>query len=251
VTGDDLFDRRKGGFYFSNLISEDINVLGTIVNTIAIILGSLTGYFFKNLIPERFSESIMKSISLAIVLIGIKMAIGTGNVLLVICSMVIGTLMGEVVDIESKLEGAGDKLQNRIKGDSNISQGLVTSSLMYCVGSMAIIGAIEGGLLGKHDVLFAKSLLDGIISIALTASLGIGVIFSSIPVFLYQGSIVLLAGSLRDVLTDVVINEMSAVGGLLIMSLGLNVIIKERIKVGNMLPALFIPLIYYVAISFI
>jgi uncharacterized membrane protein YqgA involved in biofilm formation len=93
--------------------------------------------------------------------------------------------------------------------------------------------------------------LDGIISIALTASLGIGVIFSSIPVFLYQGSIVLLAGSLRDVLTDVVINEMSAVGGLLIMSLGLNVIIKERIKVGNMLPALFIPLIYYVAISFI
>jgi hypothetical protein len=220
-------------------------MLGTIVNAIAIIVGSLIGYFFKNLIPERFSESIMKSISLAIVLIGIKMAIGTENILLVICSMVIGTLLGEVIDIESKLEGLGDKLQNRIKGDSNISQGFVTSSLMYCVGSMAIIGAIEGGLLGKHDVLFAKSLLDGIISVAMTASLGIGVIFSSIPVFLYQGSIVLLSGTLKDVLTEVVINEMSAVGGLLIMGLGLNVLIRERIKVGNMLPALFIPLVYY------
>lgn len=224
-------------------------MLGTIVNAIAIILGSLTGYFFKNLIPERFSESIMKSISLAIVLIGVKMAIGTENILLVICSVVIGTLFGEIADIESKLEGAGEMLQNRIRGDSNISQGFVTSALMYCVGSMAIIGAIEGGLLGKHDVLFAKALLDGIISIALTASLGIGVMFSSVAVFLYQGSIVLLAGSLKGVLTDVVINEMSAVGGLLIMGLGLNVLIRDRLKVGNMLPALFIPLIYYLFIS--
>ena len=225
-------------------------MLGTIVNSIAIILGSLTGYFFKNLIPDKFSESIMKSISLAIVLIGLKMATGTENILLVICSMVIGTLIGEMADIELKLEGAGEKLQDRISGDSNISQGFVTSSLMYCVGSMAIIGAIEGGLLGKHDVLFAKSLLDGIISIALTASLGIGVLFSSVAVFLYQGAIVLLAGSLKDVLTDLVINEMSAVGGLLIMGLGLNVLIRDRLKVGNMLPALFIPLIYYSAISF-
>lgn len=224
-------------------------MLGTIVNAIAIILGSLTGYFFKNLIPERFSESIMKSISLAIVLIGVKMAIGTENILLVICSVVIGTLLGEISDIESKLEDAGEMLQNRISGDSNISQGFVTSALMYCVGSMAIIGAIEGGLLGKHDVLFAKSLLDGIISIALTASLGIGVIFSSVAVFLYQGSIVLLAGSLKGVLTDMVINEMSAVGGLLIMGLGLNVLIRDRLKVGNMLPALFMPLIYYSLIS--
>ena len=226
-------------------------MLGTIVNAVAIIVGSLTGYFFKNFIPDRFSDSIMKSISLAIVLIGVKMALTTENIILVICSMVIGTLLGEIVDIESKLEGAGDMLQKKISSDSNLSQGFVTSSLMYCVGSMAIIGAIEGGLLGKHDVLFAKSFLDGIISIALTASLGIGVIFSSVAVFLYQGSIVLLAGSLKDVLTDIVINEMTAVGGLLIMGLGINVFIRDRLKVGNMLPALFIPLVYYSVASLI
>ena len=226
-------------------------MLGTLVNAVAIIVGSLTGYFFKNFIPDRFSDSIMKSISLAIVLIGVKMALTTENIILVICSMVIGTLLGEIVDIESKLEGAGDMLQKKISSDSNLSQGFVTSSLMYCVGSMAIIGAIEGGLLGKHDVLFAKSFLDGIISIALTASLGIGVIFSSVAVFLYQGSIVLLAGSLKDVLTDIVINEMTAVGGLLIMGLGINVFIRDRLKVGNMLPALFIPLVYYSVASLI
>jgi hypothetical protein len=224
-------------------------MLGTLVNAVAIIVGSLTGYFFKNFIPDRFSDSIMKSISLAIVLIGVKMALTTENIILVICSMVIGTLLGEIVDIESKLEGAGDMLQKKISSDSNLSQGFVTSSLMYCVGSMAIIGAIEGGLLGKHDVLFAKSFLDGIISIALTASLGIGVIFSSVAVFLYQGSIVLLAGSLKGVLTDIVINEMTAVGGLLIMGLGINVFIRDRLKVGNMIPALFIPLLYFSLIS--
>jgi uncharacterized membrane protein YqgA involved in biofilm formation len=226
-------------------------LLGTIVNTAAIIAGGLIGYFFKNLMPENHSESIMKGISLAIITIGFQMALKAENIILLIISMVIGVLIGENIDIEKKLDSLGELLERIFKKkDGNIGEGFVTATLMYCVGSMAIIGAIEGGMLGKHDVLFAKSVLDGIISIPLTAALGIGVIFSSIPVFLYQGSIVVLAGLVKNLMTDAMIADMSSVGGLLIMSLGLNVLIKERIKVGNMLPALTIPLIYHFLMKF-
>lgn len=220
-------------------------MLGTLVNTAAIIVGSLVGLIFKNLIPEKYNDTIMKSMSLAVILIGLQMALGTQNILLVICSMVAGALVGEKIDIEKKLDSIGAKLQERFsKTDSNVGQGFVTASLMYCIGSMAIIGAIEGGLLGKHDVLFAKSLIDGIVSVALTATMGIGVIFASIPVLLYQGSIVLISTFAKDILTDAIIIEMSAIGGLLIMGIGLNILLRDRIKVGNMLPALFIPLVF-------
>ncbi|MBV1759386.1 MAG: DUF554 domain-containing protein [Dethiosulfatibacter sp.] len=220
-------------------------MLGTIVNTIAIIVGSLVGLVFKNLIPEKYNDTIMKSMSLAVILIGLQMALGTQNILLVICSMVGGSLVGERIDIEKKLDNIGAKLQDRFsKTDSNIGQGFVTASLMYCIGSLAIIGAIEGGLLGKHDVLFAKSLIDGIVSVALTATMGIGVIFASVSVFLYQGSIVLISSFAKDILTDAIVTEMSAIGGLLIMGIGLNILMRDRIKVGNMLPALFVPLVF-------
>jgi hypothetical protein len=220
-------------------------LLGTLVNTAAIIVGSLVGLVFKNLIPEKYNDTIMKSMSLAVILIGLQMALGTQNILLVICSMVAGALLGEKINIEKKLDDIGAKLQDRFsKTDSNIGQGFVTASLMYCIGSMAIIGAIEGGLLGKHDVLFAKSLIDGIVSVALTATMGIGVIFASVPVLLYQGSIVLISSFAKDILTDAIIIEMSAIGGLLIVGIGLNIILRDRIKVGNMLPALFVPLVF-------
>jgi hypothetical protein len=221
-------------------------MLGTIVNTVAIIVGSLIGYMFKNLIAERYNENIFKAMSLAVMLVGLQMALGTQNILLVICSLVIGALMGEMINIEEKLDKFGERLQNAFsKGDSRIGQGFVTASLMFCIGSMAIIGALEGGLLNKHDVLFAKSLLDGIISVALTASLGIGVILSSLSVFIYQGSIVLLSSVVKDVMTEMVVREMTAVGGLLIFGIGLNMILKDRIKVGNMLPAIFIPIVFF------
>jgi uncharacterized membrane protein YqgA involved in biofilm formation len=220
-------------------------LLGTLVNTAAIIAGSIIGLVFKNLIPDKYNDTIMKSMSLAVILIGLQMALGTENILLVICSMVGGALIGERMDIEKKLDDMGARLQAMFsKTDSNIGQGFVTASLMYCIGSMAIIGAIEGGLLGKHDVLLAKSLIDGIVSVALTATMGIGVIFASIPVFLYQGSIVLISSFAKDILTYAIIIEMSAIGGLLIMGIGLNILLRDRIKVGNMLPALFIPLLF-------
>ena len=221
-------------------------MLGNIVNTLAIIIGSMIGFFFKNFIPDRFQTTLVKAISLAVMLVGLQMALETENVILVIISLALGAVFGEIVDIEKRLDQLGDRLQSLFKGSkSNISQGFVTASLIYCVGSMAIIGAIEGGLLGKHDVLFAKAMLDGIISIPLTASLGIGVIFSSVSVFLYQGAIVLLAGLMKDLMTPDVVREMTAVGGLLILAIGLNFIIKERIKVGNLLPALFFPVLFY------
>ena len=140
-----------------------------------------------------------------------------------------------------------EKKLSKLKGD--ISQGFVAATLLYCTGSMAIVGAIEGGLLGKHDILIAKSFLDGVVSIALAASLGIGVLFSSLSVLLYQGTIVLIAGLAKNLLTDVVVNEMSAVGGLLIMAIGLNFLLKDRIRIGNLLPAMFIPVLYFMVVK--
>jgi len=225
-------------------------MLGTFVNTGAVIIGSLIGYFFKNLIPERYSDTIMKAISLGVILIGLQMALEVQNILLMIFSLFLGSLIGEIINIEEGLDKAGDfveKKLSKLKGD--ISQGFVAATLLYCTGSMAIVGAIEGGLLGKHDILIAKSFLDGVVSIALAASLGIGVLFSSLSVLLYQGTIVLIAGLAKNLLTDVVVNEMSAVGGLLIMAIGLNFLLKDRIRIGNLLPAMFIPILYFMVVK--
>ncbi|HCX03707.1 MAG: DUF554 domain-containing protein [Tissierellales bacterium] len=225
-------------------------MLGTFVNTGAVIVGSLIGYFFKNLIPERYSDTIMKAISLGVILIGLQMALEVQNILLMIFSLFLGSLIGEIINIEEGLDKAGDfveKKLSKLKGD--ISQGFVAATLLYCTGSMAIVGAIEGGLLGKHDILIAKSFLDGVVSIALAASLGIGVLFSSLSVLLYQGTIVLIAGLAKNLLTDVVVNEMSAVGGLLIMAIGLNFLLKDRIRIGNLLPAMFIPILYFMVVK--
>jgi len=225
-------------------------MLGTFVNTGAVIIGSLIGYFFKNLIPERYSDTIMKAISLGVILIGLQMALEVQNILLMIFSLFLGSLIGEIINIEEGLDKAGDfveKKLSKLKGD--ISQGFVAATLLYCTGSMAIVGAIEGGLLGKHDILIAKSFLDGVVSIALAASLGIGVLFSSLSVLLYQGTIVLISGLAKNLLTDVVVNEMSAVGGLLIMAIGLNFLLKDRIRIGNLLPAMFVPILYFMIIK--
>jgi len=224
-------------------------MLGTIVNTLAVVAGALVGYFFKKFIPDRYSDTIIKAISLSVILIGLQMALEVNNVLLMIVSLFLGSLIGEVLDIEDKLDKAGNMLEDKLSSlKGNISQGFVAATLIYCTGSMAIVGAIEGGLLNKHDILFAKSFLDGIMSIALAASLGIGVLFSSLSVFVYQGSIVMIAGFAKSLLTDAVVNEMSAIGGLLIMAIGLNFLIKERIRIGNMLPSIFIPIIYFLII---
>ncbi|MBS3994862.1 MAG: DUF554 domain-containing protein [Alkaliphilus sp.] len=222
-------------------------MLGTIVNSLAIVVGSLIGLMFRGGIPEKYNETVMKSIALAVVLIGLKGAFKTEDVMLVIISLAIGSITGEFLKIEDNLENLGEWIEKKVgKKEGGIAKGFVATSLLFCVGSMAIVGALEGGLSGNHQTLYAKAVIDGISSIIFTSTLGIGVIFSAGAVFIYQGFIAFTASYIKDLLTPEVVREMSAIGGLLILGIGLNILDYKRIKVGNMLPAIFIPLIYYV-----
>lgn len=222
-------------------------MLGTIVNTVSIIVGSLIGLFFKGKIPEKYSQTIMHGIGLAVVLIGIKTALNTDAILIVILSFVIGSIIGELIRIEDRLDQFGNWIGKKLsKNSAGISKGFVTASLLYCVGAMAIIGSMESGLTGNHQTLFAKSILDGIGSVIFASTLGVGVIFSAAAVFIYQGLITLTASSIKPFLLPEVISQMSAVGGLLIFAIGLGLLEIKKIKIGNMLPAIFVPLVYQV-----
>ncbi len=221
-------------------------MLGTIVNCLTIIAGSIIGILFKNGISQKYNKTIMQAIGLAVMLIGLKGALGCEDLLIIIISLAVGSLLGEWVGIESHLERLGKFLESRFSNSgSTFSTGFVSASLMYCVGSMAIVGSLESGLTGNHDTLFAKATLDGIVAIILTSSFGIGVLFSAVPVFLYQGAITLMAGVVKPLLVPAVISQMSATGGLLILALGMNMIREKKIRVGNMLPAIFLPFFYY------
>jgi len=174
------------------------------------------------------------------------MALKTDAILLVIFSLVIGSLIGEFINIENRLEQLGKRLEARFsKPGSGIAKGFVVASLVFCVGSMAIVGSLESGLTGNHQTLFAKSALDGLFSIIFASTLGLGVLFSSVSVFIYQGTITLTSSLMKPFLIPAVINQMSGVGGILIMAIGINLLEIQKIKVGNMLPAIFIPLVYY------
>ena len=222
-------------------------MLGTIVNTLSIIVGSLIGLSFRGKIPEKYSQTIMHGIGLAVVLIGIKTALNTDAILIVIISFVIGSIIGEFFCIEDRLERLGNWIGKRFsKTSDGIAKGFVSASLLYCVGAMAIVGAMESGLTGNHQTLFAKSILDGVGSIIFASTLGVGVIFSAISVFVYQGLITMAASSIKPYLLPEVVSQMSAVGGLLIFAIGINLLDIKKIKIGNMLPAIFIPLIYQV-----
>jgi uncharacterized membrane protein YqgA involved in biofilm formation len=222
-------------------------MLGTIVNTVAIIAGSLIGLFFKGRIPDKYSKTIMHAIGLAVILIGLKTALKTDDILVIIISLAMGSAIGELLRIEDRLERLGKWLGHLVSGDNEgVAKGFVTASLIYCVGAMAIVGSLESGLSGNHQTLFAKSLLDGIGSILFAATLGIGVLFSAVTVFLYQGVITLAASILKQFLIPGVVVQMSAVGGLLILAIGINLLEIKKLKIGNMLPAIFIPLIYQI-----
>lgn len=217
-------------------------MLGTTVNLVAIVLGGLAGVLFGKAFPEKLKTTVIQAIGLAVIIIGLQMAIKTNNVLIVISSLVLGAIIGEGIDIEAQLNNFGQFLEKKLssKGEGQFTKAFVTTTLVYCVGAMAIVGALEDGLNGNHSILFAKSALDGISAIIFASSMGIGVIFSAIPVFLYQGSIALFAGLLQGILSESVVVEMSAVGGLLIFGIGINMLGIKEIKVGNLLPGIFI-----------
>lgn len=220
-------------------------MLATIVNVLTIIVGSMVGYFMRNGIKDQYKNTIMDGLSLSVLIIGIMGSIKTENILLVIISIVIGSIIGEKLGIEKNLDKMGAKLEKRYgNGDSNFSKGFITSTLVFCVGAMSIVGSLEAGLTGNYETLFAKSILDGVAAVIFASTLGLGVMFSIFPVFIYQGSITLLATSLKDILTPMIINEMSAVGGILILAIGINLLGIKKIKTANMLPSLFIPVLF-------
>ncbi|HZX21174.1 MAG TPA: DUF554 domain-containing protein [Clostridia bacterium] len=222
-------------------------MLGTIVNAISIITGGTIGTFLKKGIPEKYKEAIMQGIGLSVLIIGLSGALKTDNILLMVFSTVVGIIIGEAAKIEDKLENLGKWLENRF-GDKEggIVKGFVTASLVYSIGAMAVMGALESGLTGNHGILFTKSLLDGITAIIFASTLGIGVVFSSAVIFVYQGLITITAAFIKPFLAECVIREMSAVGGLLIMAISFNLMEIKKIRVGNMLPAIFVPVFYYI-----
>ncbi|HOP62249.1 MAG TPA: DUF554 domain-containing protein [Spirochaetota bacterium] len=238
--------------------------LGTIVNTISIIAGGSAGAFLKNGLPERYRETVMQAIGLSVIMVGISGTLqgmyrvaenGTLDrkfIMLMIFSLVAGALIGEFFSIEDRLNKMGNWFQKKYAaGSGRFAEGFVTASLVYCVGAMAIVGSLEDGLIGNTATLFAKSILDGISAVIFAATMGIGVAFAALPVFIYQGTITIMAGFIKPWLTPDVISQTSLVGSILIMAIGINLLDLKRIKVGNLLPAIFIPLIYYVIITLV
>lgn len=224
-------------------------MIGTIVNCCAIIIGCILGLIIKDKMTEKISNTIMNGLALCVLYLGISGSIDAKNPIIMIVSIALGALMGELIDIDKRLSNLGEKLEYRFSkndGISNvsISQGFVSASLLFCVGAMAIIGSLQSGLSQNYDTLFAKSILDGISAIIFSASLGIGVIFSTLAVFIYQGSITLCASFLSGILSEPVINCMSATGSLLIIGLGLNILKSTNIKIANLLPSVFLPIIF-------
>lgn len=212
---------------------------GTLVNTFAIAVGAIVGVTMGRLIPKRFNDIAAQGIGLAVLLIGLQMALQSQQVLLLIFSLVIGGIFGELLRLEEKLLDLGKRIERSVGGGrSRIAQAFVYSTLIYCVGAMGITGSLESGLMGQHQILYAKSALDGISAIIFASTMGVGVAFSALPVLFYQGSIVLLARWVSLFFSETIIIELSAVGGLLIVGIGLNLLQIKSLKIGNLLPAL-------------
>ena len=234
--------------------------LGVIVNGLVIVGASFAELILKKFIMkfdknnkvEKISDTIMSGLALCIIYMGISGALECQHVLICIISMVVGGLIGELIDIDKGLNSLGDKIEEKLnKGKTDvskekvsISQGFVSASLLFCVGAMAVVGALNSGLFGNNDTLFAKSALDGVSSFLFSLTMGIGVLLSAVAVFLYEGIIACGAFLLKGVLSTAVITEMNAVGSLLILALGINMILKANIKVANLLPAMFVPIIF-------
>ena len=224
-------------------------MIGTLINTAAILVGSFIGILVRKGLPQRLKDTVMQGLGLCVLVIGVQGAIKTSDMMAVIISIVIGGLIGALLNIEKRLDQFGQYLQRKLSGgkaeqDSSFATGFVTASLVYCVGAMAIVGALESGLQGNHTTLIAKSALDGISAIVFASTMGPGVALSALAVLVYQGSIALLAQWAGPLFTEAVITEMSAVGGLLIIGVGMNLLRDKRLAVGNLLPAIFVPMAY-------
>jgi uncharacterized protein len=215
---------------------------GTLINTATVIVGSTVGTFLRSRFPDRVRQMVMWGVGLVSLVIGLQMSLSTKNILVVLGSLLTGGIIGELIGLEEGLKKVGDKLQAKLSTDkdSTFSKGFVTSSLLFCVGPMTILGSIQDGLSGDYTLLATKSILDGFASLALAASMGWGVLFAALTVLIYQGSLTLGAGLVKTLLTEPMVAEMTATGGTLILAIGLNLLDLTAIRVANFLPGLVV-----------
>lgn len=224
-------------------------MLAVFVNAGVVLLGSLLGLLLGNRLKEAYTKTVIACMGICTLVIGISSATKTSDILLVIVCLVIGTIVGELCHIDQGLDRFGTFLKNRFSknGDSRFTDGYVTASMLFCIGSMSILGSFDAGLRNDYSIIFTKSVMDGIMAVTLTASMGIGVAFSVATILVYQGALTLLATVLEPILSMQAVTEMSAVGGVMLIATGINImgLGKERIKVANMLPALVLPFVWF------
>lgn len=224
-------------------------LLGTIANVITIIIGTLLGLTLTR-IKDHYKETIMQGIGLTVIIIGIQMAFETESIIIVLLSILVGALIGEALQLELLLDQFAHSISRKFtkeKNSANLAQGFITASLIFVVGAMAILGPLDSGIRGDHGILYTKSILDGFTAMVLTSTLGIGVGLSVIPIFFYQGTIALMAAKINEYVPEVILNnlitEITAIGGILIMAIGLNILNLLKVRVTNLLPALFVVVI--------
>lgn len=224
-------------------------MLATIINVILVLAGSAAGLLFKSLISDKLMSILTHALGLCVLGIGITNMTSTNDTLCVILCMVVGTLLGEAIDIEGRMDGIGELLRRRLAGgggNSRFVEGFVNASVLFCVGAMAINGAMEAGMNQNYDIIISKGVIDGVTSITFAAAMGMGVVCSVLPLLVYQGGLTLIFGLVGQGIPPETVTEMSAVGGTIIVGISLNMLglPKEKIRVGNMLPAIFLPLLY-------
>ncbi|SDY30591.1 DUF554 domain-containing protein [Salimicrobium album] len=219
-------------------------LLGTIINGICIVGGTLVGLFFTK-IPATFKETVMNGVGLAVILIGLQMGFEVNSIVIVLLSLLSGAIIGEALHLEERLEAFGKWLERKFMksgSQTGLAEAFITASLIFVIGALSVIGALDGGLRNDHEVLITKGIIDGFVAVVLTSTFGVGVIFSVIPVVLYEGSIALLATQINrwvpEQMLDLFITDMTATGGLMIVAIGLSILNVTKIRVANLLPAL-------------
>ena len=224
-----------------------VHMIGTLTNVATVVAGTLMGMALKQRIPEKISHAVMQGLGIFTVFIGFNMAFETQNMLVVLFSIVIGTAIGTALDVAGRLERAATRIETRFAGKgsgSGLAAGFLAASLLFCVGPMSIIGSIEDGLVGNYQILMTKALMDGVSSIVFGATMGVGVALSALTILVYQGGLTLAAAAVKGLLSDAAMTEMTAVGGLLIVAIGLNMLEIKRIRVADMLPAIFLVVLF-------
>ena len=224
--------------------------MGTIVNAITILVGGALGLLMREKFPERIAQTALQVMGLFTMLVGISMALKGQELILVLVSLASGAMLGEWLNIEGKLDNFGEWLEKRLKvSEGGPAKGFIYASLVFCVGSMAIVGSIADGVQGDHSILFTKAMMDGIISIPFAAGMGFGVLGSAFSILLYQGGLTLLASQLQPLFSLEIIRELTSVGGIIVMGIGINIMGIQKIRVGNFLPSLLIIIVILVVKS--